>query len=237
MDRLTLAFMAAEWSPTAWGYDERGTCFKEAYYWQGFDPEARRELNDLFQSFHRTGRRPERLADLQAHPRYAEAVAWALPRTRECNAMFLLFDRTAQDPALSYFLGYDDYRAGLERMFDAFGFYQDDVVFKGYWRTGEWINGQTDTLKTSAYLRKPAGKTLLLTTNLDDDPVSTQLVVDAAALGLDGSIGWTCAETGKAIRTVPSADGRTAIHVDIPGRNYIAVLGERLDMGDGSNRE
>ncbi len=229
MDRLTLDFMAAEWSHTPWGYDERGTCFKEAYYWRGFDAETHRELGGLFQAWSRSGRNPDRLADLKAHPRYDEAIAWALPRTRECNAMFLLFDRTALDPALSYFLGYNDYRDGLERMYEAFGFYEDDVEFKGYWRTEAIIAGQHENLKASLYLRSQAGKALLLITNLDDDPASLALRLDATAIGLNGDLAFEHAETGVQIAAADSGNGIWTFESHVPGRDYLAILVNRKE--------
>ncbi len=224
MDRLTLDFMATEWSHTPWGYDERGTCFKEGYYWRGFDPETYRELGALFQAWSRSGRSPQRLADLKAHPRYGEAVAWALPRTRECNAMFLLFDRMALDPALSYFLGYDDYREGLERMYETFGLYQDDVVFKGYWRTQNLVAGQTDRLKASLYFREKVGRLLLLLANLEDDPALASLELDAAALGLEGDLVFENAETGASLVATRTPDGAWSILSHVAGRDYLAVL-------------
>jgi hypothetical protein len=229
MDRLTLDFMAAEWSPTPWGYDERGTCFKHDYFYRGFDPEAMKELSTLFHMWRRSGLGPKHLEELKNHPQYTDAVAWGLSRTRELNALFLLFDRTPSE-TLSYFLGYNGYKSQLQRMYDTFGFYEDDVEFMGFWKTGDIVDKQNDKLKASVYLRDESSKALLVITNLGDDAVSPTLDINARKLGLTGNLTLTNVETGAPISFHKNDQTPPQMLLRIPGRDYLAVLVEETDQ-------
>ncbi|MCF7847776.1 MAG: LamG domain-containing protein [Kiritimatiellales bacterium] len=224
MDRLTLDFMATEWSHTTWGYYERSTCFKHSYFYIGFDPELMKEISELFQAWRRTGLNPKRLEELRAHPGYDKIVDWGLARTRELNALFFLFDRTATDVALSYFLGYEKYGEGLDRMYQTFGFYEDDVEFMGFWKTGDIVGNQDDKLKASIYLRDNAGKALLAISNLRDNAVARAMPLDTEKLGLEGEFSVTNAATGESIPVEKDGRGRLQLPIQIPGRDYILVL-------------
>ncbi len=227
MDRLSLSFMASEWSHTAWGYDERGTCFKYAYFMKGCPYQIDRnkakvkgrsctlDKNDELWMLRNRGVKPEK---------YDEMIGWLVPRERECNAMFLLFDRTPGFP--SHYLKYKDNHVKWKRTVETFGFYEDDVEFRGFWKTGQTVSNQDEKLKASVYLRKAQGKALLAITNLRDDAVEREMVLDPAALGLDGALAITNGETGDAIACADAEDGTIGMSIRVPGRDYVLVLAQ-----------
>ena len=152
-------------------------------------------------------------------------IAYMMPRERECNAMFLLFDRT---PVITTsYLKYEGQQERWNKACADFGFYQDDTEFMGFWKTGELVKGQTDKLKASAYLRKAAGKALLVVTNMNGETAVQALTLDTSGFGLKKSpLKLTNAETGEGISASAEKDGAVSVELNIPGRDYILILAE-----------
>lgn len=220
MDRLTTDFMAAEWSHTPWGYDERGTCFKHAYFMDGFPRDQQNEFDKIFKDV-----RAKPNGQWKDNPAYKAAIEYMLPRERECNAMFLLFDRTPV-AILDYFR-YEGPSLAMKKAFEQFGFYQDDAEFMGFWKTGELVKGQTDKIKASAYVRKAAGKALIVVTNMNNETARQTLTLDTSGLGLKkAQVKLSNAETGEAINASVGKDGMLSATLPVPGRDYMLLLAE-----------
>ncbi len=220
MDRLTTDFMAAEWSHTPWGYDERGTCFKHAYFMDGFPKDRQNEFDKIFKDV-----RANPNGQWKDNPAYRAAIEYVLPRERECNAMFLLFDRTPV--AILEYFRYEGPGLAMKKAFEKFGFYQDDAEFMGFWKTGELVKGQKDKLKASAYLRRAAGKALIVVTNMNDETAKQTLTLDTAGLGLKkAQVKLTNAETGETVNASAGKDGMLTATLSVPGRDYMLLLAE-----------
>jgi hypothetical protein len=225
MDRLLPDLMAAEFSPSAWGYDEnsmygvigafsallKGTPFEKwPIHSGGFSPDPR--FLEALQK------------DKTRKQEYDSFIVLQTKVEREYNACMLLFDHS-QIPCTGKYLGGESMR----RAKGAFGFDEDDVEFKVVGTTGELVKGQGEKLHASVYLRKEAGKALIVAVNRDETPVKTELTIDIAGLGLKGPVKLTNAETGEAITATAGSGGAVKITPTIPDRDYLLVLVEKAE--------
>jgi hypothetical protein len=219
MERLPLDFMAAEWSHTPWGYNERGSHWIGAYFMNGFPLKKQFGMggpSTAYWKWLHQGKKPEK---------FDELIAWLVPREREANALCFLFDRTPHFPSKRW--KYPNNHAKWQKVCDDFGFYKDDVEFSGYWKTKDIISGQTDKLKASIYKRKDSGKILIVIVNLNPEPVEKEITLNLKKLNLPDSVTWTDAETGEAVKAIKNSDGTAKINIKIPGRDYLFLLSNK----------
>jgi hypothetical protein len=206
-ERLPLDYMATEYFSRPWGYNERGTCIKAHYFMRD---ENGKKIDKYLKSLSKA--RSSEIKD----ENYSDAIKLLERRERELTAIFLQFDRTTTNGLTAYYR-YPEPKEKIMKAYNEFGFFKEDVKFKGYWELNGIIDGMTDTLKAGAYLRP--GKVLIAISNIGKKDVKTKLKINFSKLGLsiEPKRGKN-AETGEYIKVENGT-----INITLRDRDYMLL--------------
>jgi len=148
-------------------------------------------------------------------PEFGEEDIKTPAKTREILGLMALHDMIgAWGAANGQFKADPLYK--LWQIQDDFGIEKADLL--PYWNNSKLIEGQTDTLKVTAYHRKDTNTTLLVIANLGTEEQTARLTVQWNKLCDAAKLSITDAETGE---TLPATGA--GLSVAVKGRDYRVV--------------